>query len=128
MVNVDVQSEVPAGQGLDDPFRFFDGRDRRRSSPHIPSGAGSGFIIAESGRVLTNNHVVEGAEHIRVRLDDGRSFEAHVLGRDPLTDVALLQLDGDVGRLPTVRRATPTRCAWEIGRSPSATPLAWLPA
>jgi serine protease Do len=53
--------------------------------------------------VLTNNHVVEDAVAIRVRLDDGRMFDARVLGRDPLTDLALIQLEKVQGKLPWVR-------------------------
>src|SRR5262249_53642510 len=68
----------------------------------IRQGAGSGFIIHPNGTVLTNNHVVEGADAIRVRLEDGRSFDANVLGRDPLTDVAVVKLKGKVENLPVV--------------------------
>ncbi len=53
--------------------------------------------------MLTNNHVVEGAVAIRVRLDDGRTFDAQVMGRDPLTDVAVIRLKGKVEKLPFVR-------------------------
>ncbi|MEC7946641.1 MAG: trypsin-like peptidase domain-containing protein [Myxococcota bacterium] len=62
--------------------------------PQTQSGEGSGFIISPDGLVLTNNHVVEGADRVTVRLDDERSFEASVLGTDPRTDVALVQLEG----------------------------------
>ncbi len=65
-------------------------------------GAGSGFIIDPSGIVLTNNHVVEDADQVRVKLDDGRAFDAEVMGRDPLTDVALLKLKGAPSNLPSV--------------------------
>ncbi|WP_426733324.1 Do family serine endopeptidase [Myxococcus faecalis] len=65
-------------------------------------GLGSGFIIDASGTVLTNNHVVDGADLVRVKLEGGRSYEAEVLGRDPLTDVALLKLKGVAGNLPFV--------------------------
>ncbi|RKI04136.1 Do family serine endopeptidase [Corallococcus sp. AB004] len=66
-------------------------------------GLGSGFVIDPSGLVLTNNHVVEGADTVRVKLEDGRSFEAEVLGRDALTDVALIQMKGVSGNLPFVK-------------------------
>ncbi|MCP3104489.1 Do family serine endopeptidase [Myxococcus sp. K15C18031901] len=66
-------------------------------------GLGSGFIIDPSGTVLTNNHVVEDADTVRVKLGDGRSFDAEVLGRDPLTDVALLKLKGAPADLPSVK-------------------------
>lgn len=65
-------------------------------------GLGSGFIISEDGKIVTNNHVVEGAERVTVKLADGRAFDAAVVGSDPLTDVAVLQLDTD-DSLPFVR-------------------------
>src|SRR6266851_4923163 len=65
-----------------------------------PSGAGSGFIIHPNGTLLTNNHVVEGADAIRVHLEDGRAFDAEVLGRDPLTDIAVVKLKGKLEKLP----------------------------
>jgi serine protease Do len=91
-----------------DPFEFFGGNPfggpfGRRAPPQPQrQGAGSGFIIDAKGLVLTNNHVVENASTIRVKLDDGRTFNAKALGTDPLTDLALLQLEGDVGALPVV--------------------------
>ena len=69
----------------------------------IKQGIGSGFIISPQGLALTNNHVVEGAVSIRVKLDDGRSFEAEILGRDPLTDVALLKLKSNPTNLPVAK-------------------------
>jgi len=62
--------------------------------------AGSGFIISSDGHILTNNHVVEGADKITVRLDDEREFEAEVVGTDPQSDVALIKIDGK--NLPTL--------------------------
>lgn len=64
---------------------------------------GSGFILNSDGLVLTNNHVVEGATEIRVRLDDGREFSARPIGLDPKSDLALLKLEGEgVQNLPVV--------------------------
>src|SRR5713226_2480902 len=113
VVNVDVQSRVTASQfstGSEESDDFFDrffgapGRGgRRRGREQIRQGLGSGFIIDSNGTVLTNNHVVEGAVAIRVRLDDGRTFDAQVVGRDPLTDVAVIRLKGKVEKLPFVR-------------------------
>ena len=113
VVNVDVQSRVTASQfstGSEESDDFFDrffgapGRGgRRRGREQIRQGLGSGFIIDSNGTVLTNNHVVEGAVAIRVRLDDGRTFDAQVMGRDPLTDVAVIRLKGKVEKLPFVR-------------------------
>ena len=101
VVNVDVQAKaaVPWGRrGVpqDNPFLG-------RGQQPIRQGAGSGFIVDPKGLVLTNNHVVEGAVAILVRLDDGRSFNAEVVGRDPLTDVALVRIKGKVDNLPTVK-------------------------
>ncbi|MDW4500370.1 Do family serine endopeptidase [Sulfitobacter sp. D35] len=64
-------------------------------------GVGSGFIISEDGQIVTNAHVVDGAQVVTVKLSDGRSFEAEVLGSDPMTDVALLKIEADVD-LPAV--------------------------
>ena len=66
-------------------------------------GAGSGVIVDPKGVILTNNHVIGGAAAIRVRLEDGRVFEAEVLGSDPLTDVAVLRVKGKFEALPSAR-------------------------
>ncbi len=95
--------------GGNDPFeeffRHFLGEDSRTRGGGgdrvMPRGMGSGFILHESGLVLTNNHVIDGADQITVKLADGREFRAGVVGRDPKTDVALLRLQ-DAKDLPTV--------------------------
>jgi serine protease Do len=69
---------------LPDPFE--------RDAPH--RGAGSGFIIDADGSILTNNHVVDRAERITVKLSDGRTLRAHVVGSDSDTDIALIKVDG----------------------------------
>jgi serine protease Do len=61
---------------------------------------GSGFIISPDGYVVTNNHVIERAQQIQVKLADGRVIPAQTVGRDPSTDVALLKLKGTTGELP----------------------------
>src|SRR5262249_47282287 len=82
--------------------RFFGQAPEGRQREQFQRGLGSGFLISPDGLVLTNNHVVEGAVAISVKLDDGRSFDAQVLGRDPLTDVAVIKLKGEVGKLPSL--------------------------
>ncbi|MEL6262892.1 MAG: HhoA/HhoB/HtrA family serine endopeptidase, partial [Cyanobacteria bacterium J06626_6] len=70
------------------------------SQERTRSGVGSGFIVSEDGRILTNAHVVEGADTVQVTLKDGRTFEGTVLGSDPVTDVAVIDLDAN--DLPTL--------------------------
>jgi serine protease Do len=62
-------------------------------------GVGTGFIIDKSGHIITNNHVVENADKIKVKLKDEREFEAKIIGRDPQTDLALIKIDAK-GDLP----------------------------
>ncbi len=82
-----------------DPFQdFFWGY--RPSQPQPREGVGSGVIIAGDGYIVTNNHVVEGADKISVHLNDNRSLPARVIGRDPSTDIALLKVDAT--ELPTL--------------------------
>ena len=89
---------LPPGMDPSDPFSQFFRQFERR--PHPVRSLGSGFIINEDGYVVTNNHVVDGASEIRVKLSDGREFPAKVLGRDPKTDLALLKIE--VTGLPTI--------------------------
>ncbi|MFZ5471292.1 MAG: trypsin-like peptidase domain-containing protein [Myxococcota bacterium] len=109
VVNVDVQVSHPrlasmgSGEHDNDLFEHFFRQGRGRRMPPVMPSAGSGFIIDPRGLVLTNNHVVEHAVAIRVHLDDGRAYDADVLGRDPLTDVALIKLRGKVENLPVAR-------------------------
>src|SRR6266542_5111088 len=81
----------------DGPFDFGTPRYDRSETPR--RGAGSGFIIDRDGSILTNNHVIDRAERITVKLSDGRTLRAHVIGADPDTDIALIKVDGQT-RLP----------------------------
>lgn len=93
---------VPRGPfGEDDPFneffkRFFGESPRQFKTTSL----GSGFIINKDGYILTNNHVVENATDITVKLGDGREFKAKVVGRDPKTDIALIKIEAS--NLPVI--------------------------
>lgn len=89
------------GRTSDELLDRFHGSPGPRDEPML-RGAGSGFIVAADGKVLTNHHVVAGSKDIRVKLEGSRVFAAHVLGSDPLTDLALLELEGDVKDLPVL--------------------------
>jgi serine protease Do len=93
---------LPGPQSPDNDFfdqffnRFFQGQP---TVPRKERSLGSGFIISPDGYILTNEHVVDGADEIKVRLDDGRSFTAVVKGQDQKLDIALLKIDAG-GDLP----------------------------
>ena len=94
------------GQGGNEPFeqffgQFFGGQPMPQREMERQS-LGSGFIISEKGFVLTNNHVIEGADKIHVRMADGREFDAKVIGADPKTDVALLKIQSAAVNFPYV--------------------------
>ncbi|MCO5275299.1 MAG: trypsin-like peptidase domain-containing protein [Flavobacteriales bacterium] len=79
-------------------YNFFWGYQQR--PPQQVRGAGSGVIISDDGYIVTNNHVVDGADKIQVHLNDKRKYDATVIGRDPSTDIALIKIDGE--QLPTL--------------------------
>ena len=79
--------QVPRG------FEPFFGPQLRQREPVIQRGSGSGFIVSDDGYILTNNHVVDGAEKVTVQLVDRRSFTAKVIGTDPTTDVAVIKIE-----------------------------------
>ena len=80
--------QFPPGSPFEDMFKEFGTPQERKSS-----ALGSGFIIDEKGIVITNNHVIQDAEDIIVRFNDEKEFNAQVIGADPLSDIAVLQLD-----------------------------------
>ncbi len=87
---------------LEDPMfrQFFGDQLRRMPKDRVERGTGSGFIINKDGDIITNAHVVSGADKVTVILKDGRQLEGKVLGSDELTDVAVIQVKSD--NLPTV--------------------------
>ena len=89
----------PPGSPFEEFFRDLPNRDRERQAQAL----GSGFIISEDGVVVTNNHVIDQADEIRVTLANDRSFAATLLGRDPKTDIAVLKIEpGDEDLQPVV--------------------------
>jgi len=79
----------------DNPFMQWWYGDRYNNEPREQRGFGSGVIISEDGYIVTNNHVIEDAENIEVKLNDNRILTAEVIGRDPTTDIALLKVKGN---------------------------------
>ena len=104
VVNIATRSQVPVPDNplFRDPFfrRFFDLPERPR--PRDQLSAGSGVIVdSKNGYVLTNNHVIEDADEIVVRLKDRRQYQAELIGSDPGTDIAVLKIDApDLVALP----------------------------
>ena len=91
---------------LEDPMfrQFFGDQLRRMPKERVERGTGSGFIINKEGDIITNAHVVSGADKVTVILKDGRQIEGKVLGSDELTDIAVVQVKSD--NLPVVRLGT----------------------
>ena len=79
------------------PRRDNDRGDRNDRTDPTRRGAGTGFIIDADGSILTNHHVIDRADRITVKLSDGRSLRAHVIGSDQDTDIALIKIDGQSG-------------------------------
>ncbi|MGB5898437.1 MAG: HhoA/HhoB/HtrA family serine endopeptidase [Geitlerinemataceae cyanobacterium] len=107
VVRIDTQRALSRSRSEDfnNPRRYFGQPFSEDSVPVEPekktqTGMGSGFILTATGRIATNAHVVEGVETVTVTLKDGRSFPGRVVGRDTVTDVAVVQIDAR--GLPTV--------------------------
>lgn len=112
--------EVPRGHGqqeIPEFFRrFFDQPGAPQNGSPDRRGAGSGFIFESNGYIITNHHVVDGADQIIVRMADRREFEAELVGSDPLSDIALLKIDAE--KLPTLK----------LGNSKALRPGEWVVA
>ena len=107
VVNIEAiqQVEMPQRRGYDPFLEFFGipqdyGRGDGRPQYREQRAGGSGVIISEDGYVVTNNHVVDGASKLKVKLNDGRSFDAKLIGKDSATDLALLKVEAK--GLPTL--------------------------
>ena len=111
VVSIHVESEVKVRNpqheffGNDPFFRRFFGLPEEELKRRI-QGQGSGTIVTPDGYVFSNNHVIDGAQKITVKLLDDRTFEAEVVGTDPETDIAILKIDGE--NLPYAALGDPT--------------------
>lgn len=97
VVSINTSKAARKNPNANDPwFRFFYGDQ----STEAQTGLGSGVIVSDSGYILTNNHVVEGADEIEVVLNDSRNARAKIIGTDPETDLAILKIELD--KLPVI--------------------------
>ena len=98
---------IEPGHPLYEFFRRFEDPRGRRGPPEerFAASQGSGFFISEDGYLVTNHHVVENAVEVEILMDDGRSFDARVVGADPRTDLALVKVDADGETFPYVEFA-----------------------
>lgn len=96
-----VTTETP--EVFNDPFfrQFFGSPVPQMPNKQVQRGTGSGFIISSEGQIITNAHVVDGADEVTVTLKDGRTLTGKVLGTDPLTDIAVVKIEAN--NLPTVK-------------------------
>jgi len=104
VVHVFTSKEIrgPRGPLREDPlYRRFFGERSETGPRQQAAGLGSGVIVSRDGYILTNNHVIEAADEIEIALNDGRKFPARVVGRDPETDLAMLQIHAPT-QLPVI--------------------------
>jgi serine protease Do len=102
VVHVKTKSTVSYGGSSNPLFEFFYGEQQRPQSREV-RGYGSGVIITNDGYIITNNHVIDRADQVEVTLNDRRTFDADIVGRDPSTDIALLKIKEKVNNLPWIR-------------------------
>jgi Do/DeqQ family serine protease len=101
VVSITASKTAQRNPHAEDPwFRFFFGDQMQRQQQQAQIGLGSGVIVSPEGYLLTNNHVIEGADDVEVQLSDGRQARAKVVGTDPETDVAVLKISLD--KLPVI--------------------------
>ena len=93
--------QFPEGSPFDEFFKDYFDRDQRNSQRPM-TGLGSGFIISDDGIIVTNNHVIEGADEITVILSDETEYTAQLLGRDPKADIAVLKINPENSKLMAV--------------------------
>ena len=92
--NTQPMPRFPEGSPFDEFFKDYFENEKRNSPSQRPMvGLGSGFIIDKEGIIVTNNHVIEGADEITVIMHDQKEFKAELLGRDPKADLAVLKID-----------------------------------
>lgn len=105
VVNIDAEQEAPEGMGdprmrsMEELFRYFnipmpEGHPPPSRQPS-PMASGSGFIYDKEGHIITNNHVVENATSLKVRIHTGEVYDAEVIGTDPDTDLAVIKIETD---------------------------------
>ena len=85
--------QLPPGSPFEEFFKEFFDRNQQNNKQRKATSLGSGFIINQTGHIVTNNHVIEGADEITVTLHDDSRLEAKVVGRDPKTDLAVLKVE-----------------------------------
>lgn len=90
---VHVKTEVEVQNAYNPWADFFGGQ--AYMEPYVQSGSGSGVIISNDGYIITNNHVIDGADKIEVSLNDNRTYKAELVGTDPATDIAVLKIEGN---------------------------------
>jgi serine protease Do len=101
VVHVRVRSTVAHGEVSDNPFYEFFYGNSLMQQPRKVTGFGSGVIISPDGYIVTNNHVIDGADSIQVTLNNNKSYNATIIGRDPDTDIALLKIKAE--NVPTIK-------------------------
>ncbi len=87
--------QIPEGSPFEDFFDDFMDREGTPGQPRRSDALGSGFVISEDGFIVTNNHVIEGADEIEIEFFSGEKLPATLIGTDPKTDIALLKVDSD---------------------------------